>query len=405
MIMAELLVNFSVYSGISITLFLILLLAGKSEEKRSGKVLSLLMINFLIVFLAYAGIYQMPDETGLFFAIVPFAVVVPYAWGPLLYFYVKSVYDPGFRFNRSFFRHFIPFVLALVLFTLPALWQLPYLRDSSYSGYLSGIGLAIPVTGILILGYYIWSSFKLLGYYRSLIKRHYSSLRMIDLRWVSLWIKGLLAFVVLDFLIGMLAFFIPAAVEHLYLSALFFSGFIWYVGYFGIRQSPVFIPGHLLKEPEEITEPEKSILKKERAPKVYANAAEAPEAADIPERYSLLKDASETALLTEKLHFVLKEEKLYKDPDLTLRQLADAIGTSDKKLSELLNLSLQTNFFELVNRYRTEAFKEMVIRGDAKKFTLLSLAFEAGFNSKASFNRIFKQQTKLTPGEFKRKNS
>ena len=402
--MAELLVNFSLYSGISITLFLILLLAGKSEEKRSGKILSLLMINFLIIFVAYAGINQRPDEMGFFFAIVPVAVVVPYAWGPLLYFYVKSVYDPGFRFNRSFFSHFIPFVLAIVLFTLPALWQLPYLRDSSYSGYLSGIGLAIPVTGILILGYYIWLSFKLLRYYRSLVKRHYSSLRMIDLRWISLWVKGLLAFVVLDFLTGMLAFF-PAAVEHLYLSAFFFSGFIWYVGYFGIRQSPVFIPGHLLNEPEKIKEPEKSILKKEIAPKVYANAAATPAVADIPERYSLLKDTSETALLTEKLHFVLKEEKLYKDPDLTLRQLADAIGTSDKKLSELLNLSLQTNFFELVNGYRTEAFKEMVIRGDAKKFTLLSLAFEAGFNSKASFNRIFKQQMKLTPGEFKRKYS
>lgn len=105
------------------------------------------MINFLIVFLTYAGINQMPDEMGLFFAI-PVAVVMPFAWGPLLYFYVKSVYIPGFRFNWSIFRHFIPFVLAVVLFALPALWQLPGLADSSYTGYLTGIGLAIPVTGI-----------------------------------------------------------------------------------------------------------------------------------------------------------------------------------------------------------------------------------------------------------------
>jgi AraC-like DNA-binding protein len=61
-----------------------------------------------------------------------------------------------------------------------------------------------------------------------------------------------------------------------------------------------------------------------------------------------------------------------------------------------------TNFYEYINGFRVATFKQKVQNGDAQQFTLLALAYESGFNSKASFNRIFKKQTGLTPSQFKK---
>lgn len=108
-------------------------------------------------------------------------------------------------------------------------------------------------------------------------------------------------------------------------------------------------------------------------------------------------------LLLQDLKKVMDTEKPFLDPDLKLHDLAKLMRTTPSILSSHINQTMDVNFYELVNRYRVDEFKRRVQSPVYKKYTLLAIALDAGFNSKASFNRIFKQQTHITPSQFKNK--
>ena len=106
-------------------------------------------------------------------------------------------------------------------------------------------------------------------------------------------------------------------------------------------------------------------------------------------------------LLLQNLKKVMDTEKPFLDADLKLHDLAKLIDVPSHLLSDHMNQNLNLNFFEFINQYRVEEFKKRVHSSDFEKYTLLSIALDVGFNSKASFNRIFKQQTQMTPSQYK----
>ncbi|OJJ23747.1 hypothetical protein BKI52_05200 [marine bacterium AO1-C] len=118
---------------------------------------------------------------------------------------------------------------------------------------------------------------------------------------------------------------------------------------------------------------------------------------------STFKDSNEIEELKLKLYQVVIKQQLYKDENLSLSEVAKKMKISDKSLSELFNKELQTNFYEYINNCRVDAFKKKVEDGEAAHLTLMAIAYDSGFRSKSSFNRIFKQQTGLTPSQFKKK--
>ena len=118
---------------------------------------------------------------------------------------------------------------------------------------------------------------------------------------------------------------------------------------------------------------------------------------------SLFKNQAEIDQLRYKLQEVMETQALYKNERLSLPILAEKIETTDKKLSELLNKELNTNFYEYINLYRIKVFKERIEKGEGQYKKLISIAFDSGFYSKSTFNRIFKKHTGLTPTQFKEK--
>jgi AraC-like DNA-binding protein len=89
------------------------------------------------------------------------------------------------------------------------------------------------------------------------------------------------------------------------------------------------------------------------------------------------------------------------EPDLTLEQLAAQLKLRPKLLSQAINEGLGQNFFEFINTYRIEEAKRLLTDPADKKITVLEVLYAVGFNSKSSFNTVFKKQTGLTPSEFK----
>ncbi|MGC8770482.1 MAG: helix-turn-helix domain-containing protein [Brevinematia bacterium] len=105
-----------------------------------------------------------------------------------------------------------------------------------------------------------------------------------------------------------------------------------------------------------------------------------------------------------KLIEVLENKKLYKKMDLSLPELANIVGIPRNHLSYIINEYAKTSFHDLINHYRIEEAKRLLINSK-NDINILDIAFEAGFNSKSTFNYVFKKYTGKTPSEFKEKNS
>lgn len=105
----------------------------------------------------------------------------------------------------------------------------------------------------------------------------------------------------------------------------------------------------------------------------------------------------------EKVKMLFEKDKLYTKHDLTLNQVSNLLDIPSHKLTKLIHQAYKRNFSELVNDYRVQAFTKRVLMGDAEKTTLLSIAFEVGFQSKSTFNRAFKKSKGITPKEFMQK--
>ncbi len=102
-----------------------------------------------------------------------------------------------------------------------------------------------------------------------------------------------------------------------------------------------------------------------------------------------------------RLNEIMVLQKPYINPELTVELLAKAASMRPKELSELINTQLGQNFFDYVNRYRIEEAQKLLTNPVDKKITVLEILYQVGFNSKSSFNTLFKKYTGITPTEFK----
>ena len=153
---------------------------------------------------------------------------------------------------------------------------------------------------------------------------------------------------------------------------------ITYLGYHGINQSKILGPHFLI---------EKVIEKKGKKKNYLSNTSD-----------------EELQQLEKRLKEILANDKPYLDEDLTLTKLADLIPISNKKLSTFLNQYLNITFYDMINAYRVASVEEKLHSEQYNGITLLGIAYESGFNSKTTFNRIFKKETGLSPSEYKKKH-
>lgn len=122
-------------------------------------------------------------------------------------------------------------------------------------------------------------------------------------------------------------------------------------------------------------------------------------------QWAAAADQSEYARERRRLSRELADQRSYLDPDLSMARLAAHLGWTEARLSKVINEGFGTTFHELLNRYRLQHFERLARKRELQDRSVLTLAFDSGFNSKSSFYRVFAQQHGQTPVAFRKSAS
>lgn len=106
--------------------------------------------------------------------------------------------------------------------------------------------------------------------------------------------------------------------------------------------------------------------------------------------------------IAERLDLLMRTQQVFKNPNLSLDDLAKLLDTKTHLLSQTLKYIHDTSFYPFLTKYRVEEFRSLLLDPEHRHLSLLGLAYEAGFNSKSSFHRAIKKHYQLTPSEFKK---
>jgi len=113
-----------------------------------------------------------------------------------------------------------------------------------------------------------------------------------------------------------------------------------------------------------------------------------------------VQDSEALLALKQKLQDALEVDRVFEDENLTLSGLAGRLNTNTSALSRVVNKCFRMNFNDLINSHRIAAFQERIKLGHHHTITLLAIASECGFNSKTTFNRVFKRHTGISPKQY-----
>ena len=384
--------------GISIAFFLSLLLLSKKGKTQADKILTawllVIGIHLLLFYLFISGIaYQHTFWLGL-------SMPLPLVQGPFLFLYTASLTNqlPGRK--KLWLLHFIPAVvcwLYLIRFYIMPADQKVFIFQHKGIGYetFQLVNLvAIVISGIT----YVCWSLLLLRRHRKAILDQFSYTEKINLHWLQLLIYG----------IAFIWILVLATDEVLFAGVVLF---VVLIGYFGLKQ-----PGIFLNQPVNVqpgtasvgqTIANSSILQQPDTASADAVSMKQPEMAvtqdDNSEKRKYLKSGLSPEMagnLHNRLTQLMESEKLYTESELSLSQLANRLNTLPNYLSQVINDKEGKNFYDYINMLRVEEFKTLVSRPENRKYTLLSLSYDCGFNSKSSFNKNFKKVTGLSPSEY-----
>lgn len=328
--------------------------------------------------LGYANWYD-GDLTREILFFIPFMQVL--LIGPVIYFYTKSLLNSNFKLLKKDYFHFAPTILytiySLVIFVTDKLILDEYYfyansRDKDLANWYQ-------VAGLISMAIYLILSLRYYSDYRKLVYEKVSYADSLLFKWIR---NFKLAF--LGILILRVSFFITnpewgnfgSQFWH-YIAFSFVFYYIAITGYSNvIKQTALKI--EQLKV-INIFDNENTVQKIE----FKANSIEL----DV----SKWKD---------KLSILMTKNHLFKNPKLTLSDVAIELNTTTKTVSSIVNSGFDMNFNDFVNHYRIEAVKDKLDKGEQTTSTLLGIALDCGFNSKATFNRAFKKSTSLSPKDY-----
>lgn len=358
--------------GVVTAIFVVFLLNHKSVRRsRANLFLSILLVAlaFSILHINYAGMVIRHFSNNLYSPGDPtFLLIAPLSW-----FYAVELTGQRVKFNRKLFLHFIPFLL-IVFFSLsfgsghPKAMSIHILNLKWFLYIFFWVMVVVQFSGYQYLLHKKWLA------HQQLLQQEVSNTENVNISWLKFYLIVFLI-ITIFFLLSLFTVihwesrkWLPKA------TGLVFSFSVFALGFRGILQRDVF---NTIKEEKPLV-PANPVLPETTAP------------------------AKPDQALINKLVIYMAEKKPYLDADLSLSSLAKEMKMTRGQLSQLINNGLGETFYDFINRHRVEEVKMLMADPDKANFSLLGIAFEAGFKSKSSFNLIFKRFTGLTPTGYRK---
>lgn len=321
-----------------------------------------------------------PHFTGVTYAF-------PFLYGPIFYLYAKLISSDSNYFNPRYYLHFIPFILVVIygfifVYLQSSEFKFALIRNEQPVLGLETINLLKPVHGMI----YVFFTLQVVRDYNNKIRNSFSNIERINLGWLrhlAIGLSVVWGIVVVSFIVNAFSEKNISIDFLIYTAA---SVLIYSIGYLSLRQPQIFQPS--IQKPERESDPSAKI-------KVATGTSYRKSGLTNKEAENHLKN----------LLSVMETNKPYLNSELTLGELAGKLSMSTHNLSEILNTRLNQKFYDFINRYRVEEVKRRLADKESEKYNLISIAFDSGFNSKSSFNTIFKRQTGTTPSQYRKQIS
>lgn len=288
----------------------------------------------------------------------------------VFYLSIVCFTNPNFRFRLADIKFLILPAIYLILLLL----QHSQVADNQKT--ISVLLLGLILTQVIL---YTILSYLQIRKHQKKILAFASDTVEIDLSWLEYIISSIL---LLSLVVTMYNVFFNALTLNVFINV-FFLVIIFFIAYYALKQKEIFPMNenmrneiNLINEEEQSEELKRKIL-------------------------------SDSDLLTFKsiLGEIMNVQKPYLNSELNLIKLAELINMTPHQLSYVINTGFNENFFNYINSYRVEKAKELLVKEEMNKLSILGIAFESGFNSKTSFNTTFKKITGQTPSEFKKRST
>lgn len=336
----------------------------KTADLWLAGLLAALCLSLVTPLIGFANVYDRNQWLTYF----PFTI--SYSYGVLVWFYVAALTNSKRAFSRKDLLFFIPSAIY-VAFRLAL-----FAQDLEFKGwfdknyYAPFIGTFVFVTEFAWNVAFLWFAIRHYRKYRAWTDENFSDTGKIKFD----WLKNFLYLFTFVFVLGAVFDFTNSFIFKLsYIQYFYFELILALVTYY------LAIAGYLRSRTIELDF---------TASKAHESAAE---------RKTLLADR-ELENLKTKLQNLMEKDKLYREPNLTLTDLARQTGVNSAVLSYAVNNGFGKNFNDFVNEFRIAEVREKLRSADDS--TLLAVAFDCGFNSKATFNRAFRKFMGVSPKEF-----
>lgn len=378
--MIESLIPYLLFSGILQGI----ILTSAAIYFHSGKAADTFLILFIVTYTLDIGyaLYTLSGLSLIYPQYIGLSAILPFLYAPSLFLFSRFRTEETETAAGRDYLHLIPAGIFIVLifisyFIIPPAERAALAdKDAGKLWYVFLIRASIPVYGIV---YLLLSFLQIKKFHRRLLD-NYSAIENRNLRWLIYLISGISVVWILELVQTILIDFLgyPDRIAYGYIYSavsLFFSGVLFRA----VVKPGIFSSIHFSdnSSPEEL------------APGIDSVSVK-----------PLLTDAQTDAAIAA-LHSLMVDSAPYHNPDLTLPELASMINTTPQRLSWLFNHKLNTTFYDYVNNFRVKEVIRMMQEDTSSSFTLIALAYDAGFSSKSTFNSVFKKITGETPSAYR----
>ena len=304
---------------------------------------------------------------------------------PFLYGYVNAVVYNDFKLKYKHTLHCLPYVLACLML-VPNFFSVGAEGKQIFYDNFNTMpeNLFILYLVYIQVGMYIVAMFKVLNRQRKVIIENCSDEHHLTIRWLTQFLS----------LFSLIYIFALARTLYTFSAYKNIETILTVVMMFSIFLNICWILWQALNHPQLFVGVSSKIEVLADKPSIEDHANNQKEVA---------KTTNDD--LIAKLENYMRLNKPFLNPSLSIDSLATQIEVPSNELSILINRKIGQHFFDFVNTYRINFAAEMLSDKNNQKKTVMEILYDAGFNSKSSFNTAFKKHKQVTPSQYRKNNS